>query len=226
MCAVQLSVMGYEKRRVVISNADTKAFLFIQYPCCNNIYGIFSYYIFVSSGIIVAYLYSYISIILRQSISCSGIIVQEKVLMTNRDQKLPGESNYPKGISSFVSQEDEKFSFAAYADRFDEHINRSIRGYSQLRDDTVAMSRYFVENETMVLDVGCSQGTLLKRIKATNTQAPKACYVGIDIEPSFEKYWHVEEGLSYECADIRNWTGSMPLSLAVSLFTLQFIPRA
>lgn len=33
------------------------------------------------------------------------------------------------------------FSFTNFADGFDEHIDRSIRGYSLLRDDIVSISR-------------------------------------------------------------------------------------
>lgn len=46
------------------------------------------------------------------------------------------------------------FSFAAYADQFDRHITRSIRGYDNLREDCVALSRYFIQKNSTVLDIG------------------------------------------------------------------------
>ena len=42
------------------------------------------------------------------------------------------------------------FSFTNYADEFDTHISKSIRGYSNLRADVVGISKYFVEGKTQV----------------------------------------------------------------------------
>ena len=50
------------------------------------------------------------------------------------------------------------FTFAHRQEGFDEHINSSIRGYSGLLQDVVSLSRYFVENNTNVVDIGCSTG--------------------------------------------------------------------
>jgi tRNA (cmo5U34)-methyltransferase len=117
------------------------------------------------------------------------------------------------------------FSFTNFADGFDEHIDRSIRGYSLLRDDIVSISRYFVENDTTVVDIGCSQGTLIRRIRETNTQAPKAVYYGLDVNRAFRKHWRSDRNLKYLVEDVRSWDGMKNMSLAVSLFTFQFIPE-
>jgi hypothetical protein len=50
------------------------------------------------------------------------------------------------------------FSFAAYADDSDRHIGGSIRGYDNLREDCVALSQYFIQKDSVVLDIGCSSG--------------------------------------------------------------------
>ncbi len=121
--------------------------------------------------------------------------------------------------------EDEKFSFTARARKFDQHIDQSIRGYSFLRRDVVAMSRYFVENDTNVIDIGCSQGTLLRNIRKKNIQAPDAVYYGIDINEAFQKHWNNEYNLFYETHDISSWDGFKNISLVTSLFTFQFMPE-
>ena len=56
------------------------------------------------------------------------------------------------------------FTFAHREEGFDEHIEKSIRGYSQLMDDVISLSRYFVENETNVVDIGCSTGKMTKAL--------------------------------------------------------------
>ena len=124
------------------------------------------------------------------------------------------------------------FSFSNYADQFDDHIEKSIRGYTDLRDDIVSMSKYFIEDRTSVIDIGCSQGTMLKRIKDANSQAPNTFYVGLDVEPSFKKHWNTEEEkLDYILCDVRDYQGFLvdkrdtSISLVISLFTMQFIPE-
>ena len=52
------------------------------------------------------------------------------------------------------------FTFAHREEGFDEHINRSVRGYSDLLQDVISLSRYFIENDTNVLDIGCGWGSL------------------------------------------------------------------
>ena len=56
------------------------------------------------------------------------------------------------------------FTFAHREEGFDEHIEKSIRGYSQLIDDVISLSRYFIEDETNVIDIGCSTGKMTKDI--------------------------------------------------------------
>ncbi len=51
------------------------------------------------------------------------------------------------------AEKSDKFSFTNFAEHFDDHINTSIRGYAELRDDIVGFSRYFVENLAFVVSV-------------------------------------------------------------------------
>jgi len=55
-----------------------------------------------------------------------------------------------------------KFTFAQSPEGFDNHIENSVRGYTNLWNDIVGMSKYFVEDDTNVIDVGCSSGKMLK----------------------------------------------------------------
>ena len=56
------------------------------------------------------------------------------------------------------------FTFAHREEGFDEHIEKSIRGYSHLIEDVISLSRYFVEDDTNVIDVGCSTGKMTKAL--------------------------------------------------------------
>jgi len=50
------------------------------------------------------------------------------------------------------------FTFAHREEGFDEHIEKSIRGYSSLMEDVISLSRYFVEDNANIVDIGCSTG--------------------------------------------------------------------
>jgi len=97
------------------------------------------------------------------------------------------------------------FSFANYADDFDRHIEQSIRGYASLLADCVEMSQYFVENGTVVCDIGCSTGRMLAAIRRRNHErAPMARYVGLDIEAAFQPQWaqHEGENIGFRVQDV------------------------
>src|SRR5215469_2600163 len=120
------------------------------------------------------------------------------------------------------------FSFANHADDFDRHIEQSIRGYGNLIEDCVELSSYFVENGTVICDIGCATGRPLAAIRARNqARAPEASYVGLDIEPSFRRHWDglAAENLSFLLQDILTFDDFATLSLATSIFTLQFLPE-
>ncbi|MBI3903758.1 MAG: methyltransferase domain-containing protein [Nitrosomonadales bacterium] len=120
------------------------------------------------------------------------------------------------------------FSFSSHAENFDEHIEKSIRGYADLRNDCILLSEYFVENDTNVLDLGCSTGKFLREIRNHNQdKAPDARYLGVDIEAMFRKQWaaHATDNVYYHLCDLRSFDGYENLSFITSLFSLQFIPE-
>ena len=59
---------------------------------------------------------------------------------------------------------DLSFSFARFADGFDNHIRKSIRGYNELLEDCIAFSEYFIDNDTSMFDIGCSTGSFLMHL--------------------------------------------------------------
>jgi len=118
-----------------------------------------------------------------------------------------------------------KFSFTNFSKEFDDHIDKSIRGYSTLRRDVVSISKYFVENDTTVLDLGCSQGSLIRAMYEMNTHVTNTQYLGVDVNESFQQHWVEEDRLKYKIDDITSMDFPTDLSLVTSLFTFQFIPE-
>ena len=127
------------------------------------------------------------------------------------------------------------FTFAQREEGFDDHIEHSIRGYKNLLDDIVSLSRNFVEDETNVVDIGCSTGKLTEAFVHSNQNFCKyANYIGIELAPSFfeeldkrhnrmtnEYYW---ANVDFQKKDVREYKFEN-CSLVTSIFTLQFMPR-
>ena len=81
------------------------------------------------------------------------------------------------------------FTFAHREEGFDEHIEHSIRGYSNLLDDVVNLSKYFVESDTKVVDVGCSTGKVTKKMIESHLDINinDVIYEGVELDKGFEK---------------------------------------
>ena len=125
------------------------------------------------------------------------------------------------------------FTFAHRKEGFDNHIEKSIRGYSHLMEDVISLSRYFIENNTNVVDIGCSTGKMTKALINHNMDhCTDATYIGLEIADGFQKdlIKRTEEVKKYyynvyfkkEDARDYNYTNC---SLVTSIFTLQFMPK-
>ena len=127
------------------------------------------------------------------------------------------------------------FTFAHRQEGFDEHIDWSIRGNSNLLGDVISFSRYFVEDDTNVVDLGCSTGKTTERMLLHNKDHCKdATYVGIEIAKGF--YDNLDKRLKdlnkneswaqveFIKDDVRDYKFDN-CSLVTSIFTLQFMPK-
>ena len=127
------------------------------------------------------------------------------------------------------------FTFAHREEGFDEHIEQSIRGYGNLLEDVISLSRYFVEDETNVYDIGCSTGKLRERMLEANKDfCIDAHYIGVEIAEGFFKDLenraekikkdHPWAKVQFELEDVRD-VDVYDASLVTSIFTLQFMPK-
>ena len=127
------------------------------------------------------------------------------------------------------------FTFAHRQEGFDEHIDWSIRGYSNLLGDIIGFSRYFVEGNTNIVDLGCSTGKTTERMLLHNKDYCKdATYVGVEIAEGF--FDNLDERLKkltkkepwaqveFHKGDVRDYEFNN-CSLVTSIFTLQFMPK-
>ena len=124
------------------------------------------------------------------------------------------------------------FTFAHREEGFDDHINSSIRGYSDLLKDVISFSRYFVEDDTNVVDIGCSTGKITQALMEYNKDhASRAHYVGVEIADGFVDDLNKRGdtlgktgSVEFVFDDIRNYRFEN-CSLVTSIFTLQFMSK-
>ena len=118
------------------------------------------------------------------------------------------------------------FSFAEHHAAFDDHKERSIPGYKELASCFADLSSRFVQDDTQVVDYGCSTGRFLATVRESNRSLrSNVRYVGIDIEEAFRKHWAelITTDCTFEVGDVRD-SNHANISLACSLFVVQFLP--
>lgn len=126
------------------------------------------------------------------------------------------------------------FTFAHREEGFDDHIEDSIRGYGNLLDDVVAYSRYFIEDYTSVVDIGCSTGKLTHALITENQDhCAEAHYVGVELATGFyddldKRFENITSNnpwadVHFIKDDIRSFEFDN-CSFVTSIFTLQFMP--
>lgn len=121
-----------------------------------------------------------------------------------------------------------EFSFADQASGFEDHIAAHIPGLSELRKAIVSLSPTLVQSGTNVVDIGTSSGALLRMVhdEVERCRSAMVTYLGIDTVADFQADWarSTTPNLSFVVADACEVPYEQ-LSLAMSVFTLQFIPR-
>ncbi|MBN2881262.1 methyltransferase domain-containing protein [Candidatus Woesearchaeota archaeon] len=112
------------------------------------------------------------------------------------------------------------FSFENIKD-FDKHIQLSIPNYTHVLDLVKSISSYFLQENSIVYDLGCSTGNLLKQIDS-ETSLKNLKLVGYDISenllsPNSNRISFIKKDITDEDLDISN------ANIIFSIFTLQFI---
>lgn len=121
-----------------------------------------------------------------------------------------------------------EFSFASIALGFEQHLGQHMPGNSDLRKAIVSLAPTLVQSGTNVVDIGTSSGALLRMVhdEVERCRSAKVTYLGIDPVADFQADWAqlTTPNLSFVVADACEVSYEQ-LSLAMSVFTLQFIPR-
>lgn len=106
------------------------------------------------------------------------------------------------------------------AKQFDEHVRQSVYMYDEFHKNIINMSKFFIEEDTNILDVGTSTGELLNKLPYNE----KCNYIGIDTELAMinQAKTKIEKHIKLEVGDILNYNINN-CSIITMVLVLQFI---
>jgi len=109
--------------------------------------------------------------------------------------------------------------------KFNNHIKKSVPGYDEGHQLITNLSNFFIgENKSRVIDIGCSTGSLLTKIRQF-TDRSDVDFIGIDVEKDmidFANEYNKFENVKFVLANIKDYEFSN-CDIISSYYTLQFI---
>lgn len=122
------------------------------------------------------------------------------------------------------------WSFAGpVADSFDQHVSRSVPGYFDGHNLITYLSDFFLACKSpLIVDIGCSTGSLLEKIYNRHSLRSDINYLGIDpveemINVASARDFSSLENVDFVIDNVLNIDLQREASLVVSYYTLQFI---
>lgn len=111
---------------------------------------------------------------------------------------------------------------------FDQHVSRSVPLYLEGHELILRLSDFFISSNSIVYDVGCATGLLLKQL-ADRHQDPSIRFIGIDREEGMivecRRHCSDDKRLEFHHTEVFNMDLE-PADFIISYYTMQFIrPR-
>ena len=108
---------------------------------------------------------------------------------------------------------------------FDKHIYKSVPLYHQMHWLCEQLSDFYVKNDSHIYDIGCSTGSLIKRLANRHKNKKKLKLTGIDIVDKmikFAKKNNSGKNISFIKKDLINYKFQKS-DFIISFYTMQFI---
>jgi tRNA (cmo5U34)-methyltransferase len=146
-------------------------------------------------------------------------------------------STYPDSPASAASADvgdsiesgNAQWSFdGALAESFVEHISRSVPFYEEGHELVCQLSDYFVARDSVVYELGCSTGELLRKLADHSDHKPAVRWVGIDNQQGMvdeaRRVCTGRDNIELYCDDVLAFDFEKT-DLIVAYYTLQFVPE-
>lgn len=88
-----------------------------------------------------------------------------------------------KSVGDNISAEKANWTFGGdIANSFDDHVSKSVPLYKEGHDLVLGLSDFFIKNDSVVYEIGCSTGALISKLAASHQKREGAKFVGVDVE--------------------------------------------
>jgi tRNA (cmo5U34)-methyltransferase len=134
------------------------------------------------------------------------------------------------GVGDGIVSENASWSFGGDTPKhFEDHVSKSVPFYAEGHEIVLAISDFFVKDDSVCYELGCSTGALTRRL--AQRHRPSVRWVGIDVEANMID--KAQEYLAQKTPGVRNvdyvvddiLTHSYQASdFMVAYYTVQFIP--
>jgi len=114
--------------------------------------------------------------------------------------------------------------------KFDNHVSKSVPIYNRGHDLIIQLSDFFIKEDSLVYDLGCSTGKLLINLVEHNKNKINSKFIGLDIERDMISHANDErkkfnintKKLKFLAKDLVNYKLEES-DFIISFFTIQFI---
>ena len=110
---------------------------------------------------------------------------------------------------------------------FDNHINKSVPLYNETHEVYLHLSDFFLQNNSTILDIGCSTGTFLNNVyKRHKNNKKKLRYIGIDSVDEMIKHCNKKSKKNKQISFLKKDIMSYKVKnccIISSFYTIQFI---
>jgi tRNA (cmo5U34)-methyltransferase len=133
-------------------------------------------------------------------------------------------------VGDAIKAENARWSFGGdVCDIFDQHVRKSIPLYELGHSLICQLSDFFMYENTVCYELGCSTGELLIKLARRNADKPGARFIGIDIEGNMiQKAMQKSQDVTnaqFICDDILHYEYEKA-DMIVAYYTIQFIRPA
>lgn len=125
-------------------------------------------------------------------------------------------------VGQKINVKDGEWTFEKIEKKFEKHINTSVPFYDVGHDIILELSSFFLMNNSSCLDIGCSTGLLLNRIKQKLSHR-KISFIGLDTEKGMIKESKKKnKNITFLNKDYLKYN-SKKHDMIISYYTAQFI---
>lgn len=133
-------------------------------------------------------------------------------------------------VGDGIASRNASWSFGGDTPRnFEDHVSKSVPFYAEGHEIVLSLSDYFVKENSVCYELGCSTGALTRRL--AQRHRPSVQWVGIDVEANMIdqawQYLNVKtpgvRNVEYVVGDILTYDYQSS-DLIVAYYTVQFIP--